>query len=190
MSCIVVNISFSHDCYISQYVSIICICRLETLRTVASPYPLYWPFSCNVFRDLMRKPKMTMKMRGMKRRPEPSSIPTGSDNLCLQNAWDWASKGLMKPRRPLLRCFGACLSCRFRSYLHNFSLWVEKQLVALLYKISVLGLQIICAVPVLSVAESIDSLYCKHHSYSYMYLCTVQVEPFTAQLWWRARSIK
>ena len=117
-------------------------------------------------------------------------VPIGSDNLCLQNAWDWASKGLMKPRRPLLRCFGACLSCRFRSYLHNFSLWVEKQLVALLYKISVLGLQIICAVPVLSVAESIDSLYCKHHSYSYMYLCTVQVEPFTAQLWWRARSIK
>ena len=42
---------------------------------------------CNVFRDLMRrKPKMTMKMRGMKRRPEPSSIPTGSDNLRLQNA--------------------------------------------------------------------------------------------------------
>ena len=100
---------------------------------------------CNVFRDLMRrKPKMTMKMRGMKRRPEPSSIPTGSDNLCLQNAWDWASKGLMKPRRPLLRCFSACLSWRFRSYFHNFSLSVEKQLFALLYKISVLGLQIIC----------------------------------------------
>jgi hypothetical protein len=40
-------------------------------------------------RDLMRrnpKMKMKMKMEGMKRRPEPSFITIGSDNLCLQNA--------------------------------------------------------------------------------------------------------
>jgi hypothetical protein len=72
---------------ISVNTSIICICRLETLRTVISLYPFYLPFSSYVFRDLMRRnPKMKMKMEGMKRRPEPSFITIGSDNLCLQNA--------------------------------------------------------------------------------------------------------